>query len=163
MIQKWLHCPLHHIKKFIIIQNHHQHTGLVWSEGKTITFMQLCLPFLPYLSETRWLNFLRYKQNICIFDLESYFVQPWALSADLHFPWQRKLLANGFVTAWDHFALLWQAGVVASTIFSAHLFTRLATASWFTLEKQKHNVSTARTQLFLQECFLFSKLCLLLP
>lgn len=122
-------------------------------EKQSLLCHSALLFFLIYQKQDDWIFWDIDKTRFSIFALEHYFVHPWALSADLHFPWQRKLLANGFVTACDHSVLLWQAGVVASTTFSAHLFTRLATASWFTLEKQKHKVSIARTQSFCQNAF----------
>lgn len=48
-----------------------------------------------------------------------------------------KSLANGFAISCGHLLLLWQVGFTVKTVFPAHLLTRLATAPWFTLEKQK--------------------------
>lgn len=63
-------------------------------------------------------------------------------------------LANGFGIVCGHFISLWRVGLAAKTTsFPAHLLPRLATAPWFTLEKQMQNFNVARTWTFCRNTF----------
>lgn len=63
-------------------------------EKQSLLCHSALLFFLIYQKQDDWIFWDIDKTRFSIFALEHYFVHPWALSADLHFPWQMALLLH---------------------------------------------------------------------